>query len=307
MISSEVQRTLVKSPPELWAELSDPSALARHLGELGDIRITHLEPETAVEWEAEDASGTVLLKASGWGTKVTLTVNRELPDPAPEAPEAESPIPEEPPPPPMPMADPEPESVPHAHSEPVLPIAEPEPEPTAEEEHEDQPEDVPLAAAVDREPADEAESRRGFFARLFRRGAREQAPDPAPHELPASIRPPEAHPDLAASVEYLSEPPWAIATPQLLPEPLHSLEQDVQAHEHASPVEAIESDEPVAHEEPVVHDEPAEPADSDDEQPADISAELRAAEEATAEQVTAMLTGVLDRLGAAHHRPFSRS
>ena len=39
MISSEVQRTLVKSPPELWAELSDPAALARHLGELGEIRI----------------------------------------------------------------------------------------------------------------------------------------------------------------------------------------------------------------------------------------------------------------------------
>ena len=78
MISSEVQRTLVKSPPELWAELSDPSALARHLGELGDIRITRIEPETAVEWGAEDASGTVLLKPSGWGTKVTLTVNREL-------------------------------------------------------------------------------------------------------------------------------------------------------------------------------------------------------------------------------------
>jgi len=34
MISSEVQRTLVKSPPELWAELSDPDALARHLGDL---------------------------------------------------------------------------------------------------------------------------------------------------------------------------------------------------------------------------------------------------------------------------------
>ena len=36
-------------------------------------------------------------------------------------------------------------------------------------------------------------------------------------------------------------------------------------------------------------------------------AELAAAEEVAAEQVTAVLTGVLDRLGAAHHRPFSRS
>ena len=42
MISTEVQRTLVKSPPELWAELSDPAALARHLGDLGEIRITRV-------------------------------------------------------------------------------------------------------------------------------------------------------------------------------------------------------------------------------------------------------------------------
>ena len=67
MISSEVQRTLVKSPPELWAELSDPDSLARHLGELGEIRITRVEPERTVEWEAADATGKVLLKASGLG------------------------------------------------------------------------------------------------------------------------------------------------------------------------------------------------------------------------------------------------
>ena len=29
----EAKRTLVKSPPELWAELSDMTALARHLVE----------------------------------------------------------------------------------------------------------------------------------------------------------------------------------------------------------------------------------------------------------------------------------
>ncbi len=39
---------------------------------------------------------------------------------------------------------------------------------------------------------------------------------------------------------------------------------------------------------------------------ADVSAELRGAEEVAAEQVTALLSTVLDRLGAAHHRPFSR-
>jgi hypothetical protein len=327
MISSEVQRTLVKSPPELWAELSDPSALARHLGELGDIRITHLEPETAVEWEAEDASGTVLLKPSGWGTKVTLTVNREQPDPAAEVPEPESPVAHEPPaqpistaqaePKPLAQTDlqpnpgmepgpaPQPEPLSMLEAEP-LPSWEPAPAPIAEAEHGDQPEEVPLVAAADREPAPEPESRRGFFARLFRRGATEQAPDPVTRGLPATIRSPEELSELTASVEYLCEPPWAVATPQSLPEPLDSLEQQLEAHEHAPAVEAIENDGPVAHAEPVAN-EPTEETDGADEQPADISAELRAAEEATAEQVTAMLTGVLDRLGAAHHRPFSRS
>src|ERR1700730_17404986 len=81
MISSEVQRTLVKSPPELWAELSDTASLARHLGELGEIRITRVEPEQMVEWEAPNTSGKVLLKPSGWGTRVTLTVIGEITDP----------------------------------------------------------------------------------------------------------------------------------------------------------------------------------------------------------------------------------
>ena len=78
-VSTEVQRTLVKSPPELWSELSNPEALARHLAELGEIRITAVEPETKVEWEAEGASGIVQLKQSGWGTKVTLSVTRTAP------------------------------------------------------------------------------------------------------------------------------------------------------------------------------------------------------------------------------------
>ena len=69
------QRTLVKSPPELWAELSDGAALAKHLGEFGEIRITRLEPETVVAWEGERANGTVTLASAGWGTKVTLTAS----------------------------------------------------------------------------------------------------------------------------------------------------------------------------------------------------------------------------------------
>jgi hypothetical protein len=195
MISSEVQRTLVKSPPELWAELSDPVSLARHLGELGEIRITRVEPEKTVEWEAADTTGKVLLKPSGWGTKVTLIAARELAAP-------------EPPPEPEPSMEVQPE---------------PEPEPKPE----------PMVA---KKPGPEPHP--GFFARFFRRRKEVVQPEP---EQPAIIE----------------------------------------------------------------VDEPERPQDKDIK---DIAAELKATEEEVAvEEVTAVLTAVLDRLGAAHHRPFSRA
>ena len=49
-------------------------------------------------------------------------------------------------------------------------------------------------------------------------------------------------------------------------------------------------------EEPTIEETPEAPGP-------DISAELAELEA----QTTAVLTGVLDRLGAAHHRPFSRA
>jgi hypothetical protein len=82
MTDPSAQRTLVKSPPELWAEVSNQDALARRLGEFGEIRITRTEPETTVAWEGERARGTVELKASGWGTKVTLTAEATAPEPS---------------------------------------------------------------------------------------------------------------------------------------------------------------------------------------------------------------------------------
>ena len=85
-------RRLVKSPPELWAELSDPAALARRLGELGEIRITRALPESAVAWEAERASGVVEIEPSGWGTKVSLSA-RPSASPAPDPPPAPPPGP----------------------------------------------------------------------------------------------------------------------------------------------------------------------------------------------------------------------
>jgi hypothetical protein len=179
MLSVEAQRTLVKSPPELWSELSDPASLARHLGELGEISITRVEAETSVEWEAESVTGTVALEPSGWGTKVTLTVAREAPQP-------------------------------------TVAIAEPEPEP------EPQPAPAPIS------------QRRKLFARIFRqRRTTQPAPEPDAAEPEAQAG---ESPDLAA----------------------------------------------------------------------ELAAERARIEAPVAEQDAALLTAVLDRLGAAHHRPFSR-
>jgi hypothetical protein len=88
MDAPRAQRTLVKSPPELWAEVSDPGALSGHLDAFGEIRITRLEPESTVAWEGDRARGTVELEPSGWGTRVTLTAliedasGAEEPEPA---------------------------------------------------------------------------------------------------------------------------------------------------------------------------------------------------------------------------------
>jgi hypothetical protein len=65
----EVSRTLVKSPPELWAELE-----GARLGEtLGAKSVKTTEPERELAWEADGAAGLARLDPSSWGTKVTLT------------------------------------------------------------------------------------------------------------------------------------------------------------------------------------------------------------------------------------------
>ncbi len=76
MSEQSASRTLLKSPPELWAECSDAQSLTRHLDTFfGEIRITRLEPENTVAWEGERGSGTVRLEPAGWGTRVTLTAS----------------------------------------------------------------------------------------------------------------------------------------------------------------------------------------------------------------------------------------
>jgi hypothetical protein len=163
MTEYEASRTLVKSPPELWAELSDLVSLAGHLSEpFGEIRITRLDPETAVAWEGERASGTVRIEPSGWGTRVTLTA-RAARVAAPEKRESE---PERPSPEPAP-----------------LPRPAPAPEP------------LPPAAHAPSPPAAASEPRRGLLARLFgARGgkeapARDKAPPPTRDRMPPAQTP----------------------------------------------------------------------------------------------------------------------
>jgi hypothetical protein len=62
----QLERTVVKSPPELYDEIMD-GGLSRCLGEV------HVESATAparVEWRCRNSAGVVELEPSGWGTRV---------------------------------------------------------------------------------------------------------------------------------------------------------------------------------------------------------------------------------------------
>jgi hypothetical protein len=232
------KRTLVKSPPELWAEVSDLEALAKHLGEFGEIKITRLEPETTVVWEGDRVSGTVQLEPSGWGTKVTLTAELaaiEEPE-APEEPAVEEPA---------------------AVEEPVIekevvekPVAVDEPEPVLEE---------PVAVEPP-PPSVPDEPRPGFWARLFgRRPKLELSTEASRAEVPPAEPPP-------------TPPPVEEPEPEPAPEP--------------PPLQPVPDPEPDKEPEP---EDPLPAAKLDDD------------------RAVAVLTEVLDNLGSAHHRPFSRS
>jgi hypothetical protein len=93
------KRTLVKSGPELWAEISDPAALGAHFEAFGEIRITRVADASLVEWEGERAAGRLELEPSGFGTKVELSaeVATRIIEPEPVAPPPPPPAPPEPP------------------------------------------------------------------------------------------------------------------------------------------------------------------------------------------------------------------
>jgi hypothetical protein len=230
MSESRAQRTLVKSPPELWAEVSDVAALARHLSELdGEIRITRMKPETTIVWEGRRARGRVELTPSGWGTTVTLTVSQDA-EPAPAQPVVLAPVPPAPEPPEADVAPDVPAPAPpEAQVAPDPPAAEPPEEHVA-------PAAPPLSAAA---------ARLRLFARLFIRARRDHG---------------VVEPSVAAFMAAAIADAGALA------------------------------------EEPVVAAGPAVTEDPGGRPPPD-----------GATRATELLNSVLDALGAAHHRPFSRS
>lgn len=234
-----VQRRLVKSPPELWAEVSDPDALGRHLDLFGEIRISRLEPESTVAWEGERASGTVVLDSTGWGTKVTLTA--EMREPA--------------------MPDPAP-------GDPAQPGGS-------------------APAALDAEPADDttpvaATEQAGGPAADCSEPAPGRAEPPAPRPATPAAAPPRARPGLLRRLFGGRRHAEPELEPQLRPEP-----EPVAAEPAAPPPVAPEPELVAAPVEPPPEPEPVEPE-------LDVQTALTA------------LEGVLDTLGAAHHRPFSR-
>jgi uncharacterized protein YndB with AHSA1/START domain len=71
MYSIEVERTLVRSPRELWERLSDRPGIGRWLT---DAEIHAVEPPTRIEWSFRGASGVIELEAAPWGTRVSARV-----------------------------------------------------------------------------------------------------------------------------------------------------------------------------------------------------------------------------------------
>ena len=248
------KRTLVKSPPELWSELSELESLARHLGEFGEIRISRLEPERTVAWEGEHARGTVELEPSGWGTKVTLTAevadeagpdvigNRAASAQDGSALETEPATPEA--------------ATSGSGPEPLGSAPEPlEPEPAPEQ---------PARGPTRRR-------RGGFLGRLFRR--RQGKARPLGDDPQATVEPVLAVSIADGTVEVVepgSGPRVRRSRESLDPEPI------------PEPTAARPDLGPASRGEPIE----ASPIDLD--------------------SARAALEGTLDRLGQAHHRPFSR-
>lgn len=317
MASAQVQRTLVKSPPELWAELSDPAALARHLGDLGEIRITRIEPEQKVEWQADATSGAVMIKPTGWGTRVTLTATLqadEVAEPAiasasaivvsSDAPSAQADDP------PTSHAD-----APAIKPDPEPPLIAPKPVIAADRSGiEAEPLAQKAGEPMTLQPQPARELHSGRFRRVLAklRGTKGlEAPAPAaeggPLENAADAKPPAAEPTQpvseasaweswlkpakpAASAAFApSAPPGAETSALESPlVPAASAPLAPPAGEACAGTSAVQ---------------PGPPPAAATHRPDEVEPQAAQSGERDVESV---LSAVLDSLGSAHHRPFSR-
>lgn len=184
MRESKASRTLLKSPPELWSEVSTATSLQRHMDQFGEIQITKLEPETAVAWEGEHARGTITLEVSGWGTKVSLTAE------------------------PMGTGGVDatvPEAAGVAESEPAGDLVEPE---LAGEDVEPE----PAGESVEPEPADgAAPTKKPRWTRRMARAFQKWLSPPPQADLDPVAHMPEPEPDIPAA------PPAPVAPPEPAP------------------------------------------------------------------------------------------
>jgi hypothetical protein len=259
MKQSTATRRLVKSPPELWAELSTLDSLGRHLAEFGDIRITRVEPETTVAWEGERASGTVELAPAGWGTKVILTATPAKASAAP----AVADVPAAPPRQAIPRVE-------APRQAPPRPAEAPRQAP-------------PRPVEAPRQAPPPPEGRRGFFARLFRKRA------------PVSVAPETAADPSPVARRDSPEPPAAAAQRGALPAPAAGIPGPPAPGPAPSPPTPTPQPGPTP---PAPDPVPPTPVPQPPPPP-----QIKALDCA---RTVAILTEVLDDLGAAHHRPFSR-
>jgi hypothetical protein len=311
------KRTLVKSPPELWSELSEVERLARHLDAFGEIKITKLEPEHTVAWEGESASGTVSIEPSGWGTRVTLTAQlpggretrvaqpvvdvplvervetRETGESVGEDHVAEGPVDEES------MVE-APVSEEDVADEPVAEEPEVEEaevqEPVAEE-----PVTPPAAGPIPAKPR----RKRGFLAWLFRPRTSAQVSEPV-DEAPAIEEAPLIEEATIEEEARDPEEPSSSEEPVTPEEPPSSEQPQVNLFDGpmvAEPPAGFAESAGVMHEaRPVPGATPVEPEASPVPEEPDPSAEPGLAPE----RAQAILDEALDALGSAHHRPYSR-
>jgi hypothetical protein len=74
MPTIELERSLVKSAPELWDDLASESRLS---GWLGEVRVSAAYPPHRLEWDARGASGVIELESAGLGTRVRVRADMD--------------------------------------------------------------------------------------------------------------------------------------------------------------------------------------------------------------------------------------